>query len=135
VVLSSFVKLNQLVVTGKRVTTWTTIAGSFTTRKVAKLHCKTPELSTSKEVEWPCQVYEHTDRESTPYDLILGVDLLTQLKMVLDFEKRTLRWGDNEVEMKERGVVTDTDALQLLYKTSQESTVSKAAEERQAKNT
>jgi hypothetical protein len=35
--------------------------------------------------------------------------------------------------MKKRGIVTDTDALQLLYKTSQESTVSKAAEERQAK--
>jgi len=35
--------------------------------------------------------------------------------------------------MKERGTVTDTDALQLLYKTSQESTVSKAAKERQAK--
>ena len=68
----------------------------------------------------------HTDRESTPYDLILGVDLLT-------FEKRTLRWGDSEVKMKERGIVTDTEALQLLYKTSQESTVSKVAEERQAK--
>ena len=35
--------------------------------------------------------------------------------------------------MKERGVVTDTDALQLLYEASQESTVIKAAEERQAK--
>ena len=65
--------------------------------------------------------------------MILGVDLLTKLKMVLDFEKRTLRWGDSEVEMKERGVVTDTDALQLLYEMSQESTVIKATEERQAK--
>jgi len=135
VVLSSFVKLNQLVDTGKRVATWTTTAGSFTTRKVAKLHFEMPKLSTSKEVEWPYHLDEHTDRESTPYDLIPGVDLLTQLKMVLDFEKRTLRWGDSKVEMKERGVVTDTDALQLLYKTSQESTVSKAAEERQAENT
>ena len=53
--------------------------------------------------------------------------------MVLDFEKRTLRWGDSEVEMKERGVVTDTDALQLLYEMSQESTVIQAAEEGQAK--
>jgi len=35
--------------------------------------------------------------------------------------------------MKERGVVTNTDALQLLYEASQESTVNKAAEERQAK--
>jgi len=35
--------------------------------------------------------------------------------------------------MKERGIVTDTDALQLLYKMSQESTVIKAAEEQQAK--
>jgi len=35
--------------------------------------------------------------------------------------------------MKERGVVTDTDALQLLYEASQEPTVIKAAEERQAK--
>ena len=80
--LLSFVKLNQLFDTGKRVTTWATIAGSFTTRKVALLHFKMPELSTSKEVKWPCHVDEHTDRKSTPYDLILGVDLLTKLKMV-----------------------------------------------------
>jgi len=62
-----------------------------------------------------------------------GPDLLTKLKMVLDFEKRTLRWGDSEVEMKERGAVTDTNALQLLYEMIQESPVSKAAEEQQAK--
>jgi len=66
VVLSSFVNLSQLVDTGKCVTTWTTMAGSFTTRKVAMLHFKMPELSTSKEVKWPCQVDEHTDRKSTP---------------------------------------------------------------------
>ena len=105
------------------------MAGSFTTRKVAKLHFKMPELSTSKEVKWPCHVDEHTDCESKPYDLILGVDLLTQFKMVLDFEKRTLRWGDSEVEMKKRGIITETYALQLLYEMSQESTVIKAAEE------
>ena len=73
-----------------------------------------PKLSTSKEVKWPCHLDEHTDRESTPYDLILGADLLTKLKMVLDFEKRTLRLEDSEVEMKEHGIVTGTDALQLL---------------------
>ena len=88
VVFSKFVTLNELVDTGKRVTTWMTMAGLFTTRKVAMLHFKMPELSTSKEVKWPCHVDEHTDRESTPYDLILGVNLLTKLKMVLDFEKR-----------------------------------------------
>ena len=107
VVLSSCVKLSQLVDTGKHVTTWEKMAGSFTTRKVAMLHFKMLELSTSKEVKWPCHVDEHTDCESMPHDLILGVDLLTELKVVLDFEKRTLRWGDSEVEMKERGVVTD----------------------------
>jgi len=100
VVFSKFVTLNELVDTGKGVTTWMTIAGSFTNRKVAMLHFQKPKLSTSKEVERPCQVDEHTDRESTPYALILGVDLLTKLKMVLDFEKRTLRLGDSEVEMK-----------------------------------
>ena len=109
------------------------MAGSFTTDKVAMLHFRMPELSTSKEIKWPCHVDEHTTAENSPYDLILGLDLLTELKMVLDFEKRTLRWGDSEAEMKERGVITDTSALQLLYEMSQDSTVIKAAEERQAK--
>jgi len=67
VVFSKFVTLNELVDTGKGVTTWMTIAGSFTTRKVAMLHFQMPELSTSKEVERPCQVEEHTDRESKRY--------------------------------------------------------------------
>jgi hypothetical protein len=133
VVLKDFVTLSQIVQNSRTATQWKTMAGTFTTTKVAMLNFKMPELSTSKSITWPVHVDESTSRSDTPYDLILGLDLISELKLVLDFERGRMRWGDTETEMKPRGIVTDEEALHLLYHMSQQSTVIKEAEERQAK--
>jgi len=125
------VKLSQ--VKERKPTTWQTMSGSLVTNKIAQLVFKLPELSTSKQITWPCHVDETSKREKVPYDLILGLDFLSELKFVLNFESRTIQWEDHEAEMRPKGIVTDEQALDLIYQMTQEPTVLKQAEERQAR--
>jgi len=131
IVLSEMVFLSQ--VTQRKPTTWQTMSGSLVTNKIAQLVFKLPELSTSKQITWSCHVDETSKREKVPYDLILGLDFLSELKFVLNFESRTIQWEDHEVEMRPKGIVTDEQALDLIYQITQEPTVLKQAEERQAR--
>ena len=132
IVLKDFAKFSQGLRQSKQPTTWQTMSGSLITNKIAQMSFKLPELSTSKQIMWPCHVDESSKREKVPYDMILGLDFLSELSFVLDFEARTLRWGDNQIEMKASGIITDKDALGLVYQMTQEPTVLRKAEERQA---
>lgn len=133
IVLKSYVSQNSVISNGDTATTWTTMGGKFTTTKVANLCFTLPEFSTSKEILWPVHVDETNNPKNSPYDLILGIDFLTSLGIILDFSKKTIRWGDTELEMKEKGVIQDAYAIDLLYTMSQEPSVLQKAEERQAR--
>jgi hypothetical protein len=98
IVLMDMVMLSQ--VKERKPTTWQTMSGSLVTNKIAQLVFKLPELSTSKQITWPCHVDETSKREKVPYDLILGLDFLSELKFVLNFESRTIQWEDHEAEMR-----------------------------------
>ena len=63
------------------------------------MHFIIPDLSTSsKHITWLCHVDESSSRDDVPYDIILGLDFLAELKFSLDFEKRMIRWGENQVD-------------------------------------
>ena len=130
-VLKDMVMLSQ--VTERKPTTWQTMSGSLVTNKIAQVVFKLPELSASKQITWTCHVDETSKREKVPYDIILGLDFLSELKFVLNFESRTIQWEDHEVEMRPKGIVTDQQALDLIYQITQEPSVLKQAEERQAR--
>ena len=133
IVLSPFVTQAAILKDSGKITKWKTMGGTFHTSKKAILTFRIPEMSQSKEIHWPCHVDETTNRRTTPYDFIIGLDLINELQMVLDFEGKMIRWGDSIVEMKTRGVLTDDDALHMLYQMTQEPTVLKQAEERYVK--
>ena len=132
IVLKSFVAHSQIISQSERPATWQTMSGSLITDKIAQMNFKLPELSTNKHVSWPCHVDETPRQEKALYDMILGLDFLSELGFILDFESRIIRWGDNQVEMKAHGIVTDKEALAIIYQMTQEPTVLKRAEERQA---
>ena len=58
---------------------WTTMGGEFTTQHVVTLSFRIPDLSTSKMVQWDCHIDNKVQCEHSPYDLILGLDLINEL--------------------------------------------------------
>jgi len=78
-------------------------------------------------------VDEISSYKEVPYDIILGLDLLAELEMILDFGKRTIKWGENEMEMLPQGTITNKQHLETIYQATQEPTVLQEAEERQSR--
>ena len=63
----------------------------FLTNMTAEVNYKVSELSTSKAVNWTCHLDKHTKPKYSPYDLILGLALLTALKIVINFVNKTIK--------------------------------------------
>ena len=55
-----------------------------------------PELYENKHITWPANVFN----AKINYDMIIGRDLLTELKFEINFENLTVRWGDAVIPMK-----------------------------------
>ena len=101
-ILKKFVPLSINVSKSAKPITWTTLSGTLVTEKLAEMKLKIPELSTGKEINWTCHVDEVSERDKVPYDIILGLDFLTELGFVLDFENKTIKWGDSQTIRKSR---------------------------------
>ena len=72
--------------------TWNTKGGNFTTSYKAKVQFTLPELDSNKVINLECQV-DNNNKESR-YDMIIGRDLLSELKFCVDF-------GNNEINCRE----------------------------------
>jgi Retroviral aspartyl protease len=77
--------------------TWSTNGGKFNTRYEVPLTIVLPEFSSSMEVQWSCAIDETPD---STYDMILGRDLQSALRMDILFSPGTLVW--NEISMPMR---------------------------------
>ena len=113
IVLKNFFHGSQVQKMTKRSTKWTTKGGEFLTNKIPKVNFKIPELSTSKAVNWTCHLDEHTKPEYLPYNLIFGLDVLSALKIVINFVDITIKWDNNEIAMKTRGTIHDSQTVEL----------------------
>jgi hypothetical protein len=131
IILSKYVPIAQIQKDRGTTTKWTTMAGEMTTTKKANIEFRLPELSNSKTITWSCHVDETTKAINTPYDIILGLDFMTELGLVVDFSTRTIKWDESIMEMKPRGSLDNKETLELLYSMTQEPTVLQKAEERQ----
>ena len=133
IMLGHWLKLSTKIQKLKKPTKWTTLTGILETSKMADISFKIPELSTSKQIAWQCHVDETSNRHEVPYDIILGLDFLTELEMTLDFGKKTIKWGESEMEMLPQGTITNKTNLEKLYQATQDSSVIQEAEERQTR--
>ena len=67
------------------------------------------------------------------YDMIIGMDMLTDLGLCCDTEKRVLRWEGAEIPLKKRGCLQDRKMLNHIYELYTASPILEVAEERQAR--
>ena len=132
IVLKDIANVNTKIVQTNKPIKWKTMAGNFSTDKVGLMTFRLPELSASKEITWPCHVDETQTKNNAAYDLVLGLDLINELKIVFDFERHTIRWGEHETEMQERETTAYPRTLQLVHQSSNDPKIIRAAEERQA---
>ena len=75
---------------------WKTAAGKVATSKKAKLMFNLPEFYESKIIQFWAHIFDN----NIGYDMIIGRDLMTKLKMKIDFEFQCVRWGEAEVPMR-----------------------------------
>ena len=72
---------------------WSTLGGNYYTKKTSEIKFKLPEFFLNKEVNWSgVHVDEQLTKSSTPYDFIIGMDLLTKLGIIIDCENSTITW-------------------------------------------
>ena len=74
-------------------TRWKTKGGIFETHQKTKLKFSIPELDTHTYVTCECHVDDSGD--NSPYDMIIGRDLLRKLKLKLDFGDGLIEGGRN----------------------------------------
>ena len=56
------------------------MGGTFKTKRKARVEFKLPEFSQNKTITWMAHVDETTDTATSQYDMIIGTDLMAELK-------------------------------------------------------
>ena len=75
----------------KKTVTFTTKTGDFKIAYKAKLKIKLPELASNKTFEWSF----YLDQSKT----LEGSDIMQNLGMILNYDARTIQWGESFAEM------------------------------------
>jgi len=131
IVLSKFVR--NIDVQPERTVTWRTMGGMFVTRKKAIMKFKLPEFSETKTITWPMHVDEQSEPEQVQYDMILGTDIMEAIGMDLQFSTKTIEWDEVIIPMKERGLISNPEAAEIVFHSVVQSPLINKAEERHAK--
>ena len=131
IVLRAFVRKGRAKSYKGKTTSWNTMGGTFTTKQKALIDFSFPELDPGKKVTWICHADTKTEKANALYDMIIGLDLLTEIGLYVNTETKMLYWEGHTAPLKERGALGSTFMLQELYAMSV-NPVLKEAEERQA---
>jgi hypothetical protein len=76
------------------------------------------QLEKAKIVEFKVNVDETTVQAEASYDMIVGRDLITELKIVLDFDIQCITWEGIDTPMKlQGGLQKETTHYEDLYST------------------
>ena len=132
IVLRQFVKRGRAKSYKGQSTRWNTLGGQFTTKRKALIDFKLPELDPGKKVTWICHVDEHTSSDKALYDMIIGMDMMTQLGIYVNTEAKVLYWEGHTAPLKNKGSLDDDFVVQELYAMNI-NPVLKEAEERHAR--
>ena len=117
----------------KKPTTWQTLGGNFTTHRKALVDFKFPELSTNKMVQWVAHIDHVTDPRKAAYDMIIGMDLMTEIGIFANAADKIIQWEDQRIPLKEKGDLRDPEYLEMLYELTTVPDVLFDAEERQSR--
>ena len=91
--------VHKLCMQNDTTTSWITKGGNFQTSKKCKTTFILKEFFENKSIEWNLHV------DSTPgphhYDMILGRNIMSELRITLDFRDQTMTWNDSTINMKD----------------------------------
>ena len=103
------------------------------TKRKALVEFTMPEFSDKRQITSLVHVDERTSSDKSSYDMIIGMDLMTELGLVIDMAEKVVKWGELEVELKPLGTLSTANNLEQLYHMDVAPGAIKEAEERQRK--
>jgi hypothetical protein len=106
IIVAKFVK--KLHIKNDTKTEWLTKGGTFHTSGKCKMNFILNEFYKNKVIEWTL----HVNKTSGPhqYDMIVGCDLMSQLRIILDFDGQTMTWDKSAIKMKEYEDLSDINS-------------------------
>jgi len=81
----------------KKPVRWTTNGGTFSTQDEVELTIVLPEFSSSMEIQWVCSI---DDNPNATYDMIIGRDLQSALRMDISFSTSSITWNEMTIPMR-----------------------------------
>lgn len=102
--------------------TYSTGNGIMKTQYESEIHLSLPEFSDSKIINWKFSV---EDSENIGYDMIIGRDLMMQLKINFSFENKSVSWEGIEIPMRDFNRLKKWNISQRELKTIMRETKSK----------
>jgi predicted aspartyl protease len=100
IILKKFINKSVLVKNSRTTTEWTTLGRKFYTKKQGTVTFKLPEFFLNKTIEFKVHVKETTAHASAADGMIIGRDLITELKLVIDFDIQCITWDGVDQPMK-----------------------------------
>lgn len=131
IVLEKFVRPSDVQRT--KAVRWKTMGGTFLTQKKAIMKFKLPEFSETKTITWAMHVDELKDASQVQYDMIIGTDLMEAIGIDLRFSTNTIEWDNVIIPMKDRGLISNPEAAEIIFHSAVQSPLITKAEERHAR--
>ena len=91
----------------EQTTMWNTVGGQLVANLKHEIPFTLSEFSTPKVIQWECHVETKTLRKNAQYDMIIGADLLSELRMEINYNTQRIIWESIEIPMKEKHIVSD----------------------------
>jgi hypothetical protein len=80
---------------------------------------------------WQAKADDKTSSKEAPFDMIMGMDLMTSIGITVDCEQICIRWGGTEIPLKTRNTLNNDDIFHMLHHAEHEPDILQEAEKRQ----
>ena len=91
------------------------MGGTFVTKYQFLIEFTLPEFSDKKKITHMVHVDGRTKQEHASFDMIIGMDLMTELGLVIDLDNKSIRWKELKIELKPRGLLSNANVVQEMY--------------------
>ena len=105
IIHDQFVRTNKFKTRKTSANKWSTMAGSFSTSCKNEVKLKLPELNFTAHIFVPF----HVTSQKSNYDVILGQDLLRELRINLDYQNNFVIWKETKIPMKSNNCKMQTN--------------------------
>jgi hypothetical protein len=74
-----------------------------------------PELAPNKNITWIMHVDNKTSKETALYDMIIGMNLMTEIGTTVDTFDKVIRWEGNILPLKTKNVLQTNEQCNMLH--------------------